>query len=43
MVDEIVLRGSSGMDCFIAGKNPLKLWPSLLATAARIAVKELTS
>eukprot|EP00900_Chrysochromulina_parva_P012113 jgi/Chrpa1/20902/Chrysochromulina_OHIO_Genome00025694-RA len=37
MVDEIVLRGSTGMDCIVAGKNPLKIWPLLLTTAAKIA------
>ena len=43
MVDEIVLRGSTGMDCIVAGKNPLKIWPLLLTTAAKIAVEEASA
>ena len=43
MVDEIVLRNSSGMDCIVAGKNPLKIWPLLLTTAAKIAVEEASA
>ncbi len=41
MVDEIVLRNSSGMDCIVA--LPLKIWPLLLTTAAKIAVEEASA
>ena len=40
MVDEIVERGRTGMDAFVAGDCPLEFWPELLEEAAAIAREE---
>jgi len=41
--DEIPVRKRVGMKCFITGKIPCVLWPSILKAAQEMAIREVVA